>query len=242
MTDDVIKCMMYIERREYDDDIGRPAPGIYGYAHHAAVGISRRVRLRHQPDAVPVCRGRIDVTDVSGELTTDQSGEMRLIEADITYDAEIMYETAVNGVYIADMYSTEFESAAVSAVMPLRRALPVSVSHITVSGEAEAENGENVIAATAQCSKYRITNDGKSAAVEGEVDVYIIESNGEYGSRTVTVPFRAPLRGAPGEKSQRGLRGAVRGGAPERRRALQRREHRPDLRPGRRRGLHLLPL
>ena len=143
-----------------------------------------------------VCRGRVDVTEITGDLTTDASGEMRLIEADITYDAEVIYETAVNGVYVADMYSTEYESTAVTAEIPLRRALPVSVSHITVSGEADDENGGSVVTATVDGVRYGTEREGDNTAIDGELEVCVIENKDEFVSRTVQIPFRFVLRNA----------------------------------------------
>lgn len=142
-----------------------------------------------------VCRANVCISDMTYTLTTDTAGEMRIIETDITYDAELLYETADNGVYIADMYSTEFESTATFSDLTLRHALPVYTTHFTVSGSADNENGGEVIAATAGCDKYDLSAENGQTVLDGSLDTYLIKKNGnDYENQTVSVPFRSVIQ------------------------------------------------
>ena len=153
-----------------------------------------------------VCRANVCASDVKCNLTTDAAGEMRVIETDLTYDVEVLYETAMNGVYISDMFSTEYESREVFSDMTLRRALPVFESHYTVSGTAENESGGEIIASTAGCDKYSLTPDNGGAAVDGNIDVYMIKKNGaEYEGQTVSVPFRVTVPCQLDENNENGI-------------------------------------
>ena len=138
-----------------------------------------------------VCRANVCASDVSCSLTTDTAGEMRVVEVDLTYDVEVLYETAMNGVYISDMYSTDYECREVFSDMTLRRALPVFSAHYTVSGNAENESGGEIIAATAECDKYTLAADKNGAVIEGAADVYLIKKNDtDFEGQTASVPFR----------------------------------------------------
>ena len=127
-----------------------------------------------------VCRANVCTSDVSCNLTTDTAGEMRVIETDLTYDVEVLYETAMNGVYISDMFSTEYESRETFSDMTLRRALPVTDAHYTVSGTAENENGCDIVASTAGCDKYSLSPDKNGAAVFPNAKVYVSVDEWKY--------------------------------------------------------------
>lgn len=146
-----------------------------------------------KPDSV--CRGKVCINDLTGDLTTDKNGEMRIVEVDLTYSAEIMYETAENGTYVADMYSTEYESTETYKDMELRRAEPVFNTHFTVSGSAEGEFNGDVVFATASCDKIQLSEEDTGAVVTGETEVYVVTcSGGEYEGHTVKIPVRAVLQ------------------------------------------------
>ena len=165
--------------------------GLYSFRHTADVshelaadGIS--------PGSV--CRANVCCSDVGYELTTDTAGEMRVIETDLTYDVEVLYETAENGVYICDMYSTEYECKETYSDITLRRALPVFTAHYTVSGTAENEGGGEITASTSGCDKYGMTLENGCVVIDGSLDVYMIKKNGvDYEGQTVSVPFRVNI-------------------------------------------------
>ena len=142
-----------------------------------------------------VCRGNVCIDECSCELTTDKNGEMRVIEVDLTYNAEVLYETAEAGVYVSDMYSTEYESKQTYGEMTLRHAMPVLNTHFSVSGSAEGEYGGDVLFATAECGNYQLTNENSGTVITGDIDIYtVINGDGELEGQTVTVPFRAILQ------------------------------------------------
>ena len=145
------------------------------------------------PDSV--CRGNICIDEVHCELTTDKNGEMRVVEVDLTYNAEVLYETAERGIYVSDMYSTEHESRQTYGEMTLRHALPVFNTHFTVSGSAEGEYGGEVLFATAECGRYGLSCDNSGTVISGDIDVYAVTNDGgELEGHTVTVPFRSVLQ------------------------------------------------
>ena len=136
-----------------------------------------------------VCRGNVCIDECSCELTTDKNGEMRVIEVDLTYIA------AEAGVYVSDMYSTEYESKQTYGEMTLRHALPVFNTHFSVSGSAEGEYEGDVLFATAECGNYQLTNENSGTVITGDIDIYtVINGDGELEGQTATVPFRAILQ------------------------------------------------
>lgn len=173
---------------------------IYKPADGAPASFRYKTEINHEMyaddvTAGSVCKANVCISDITYSLTTDTAGEMRVIETDITYDAELLYETADNGVYISDMYSTEYESTATVGDITLRRALPAYSTHFSVSGSAENESGGEVIAATASCDKYGLTNDNGTTVFDGELGVYLIKKNGaDYEGQTVNVPVRSVIQ------------------------------------------------
>ena len=160
-----------------------------------------------------VCRGFVCIDELNCELTTDKNGEMRVIEVDMTYNSEVLYETAERGSYVSDMYSTEYDSRETYGDMTLRRALPVFNTHFTVSGSAEGEYGNEALFATAACDKYEMSDDNGNTVLSGDIDVYmIVNSNGELEGRTATVPFRCVLQYTLNENDEHGADVSV--GAP----------------------------
>ncbi len=146
-----------------------------------------------KPDSV--CRGSVCIDELSCELTTDKSGEMRVIETDLTYNAEVLYETAECGVYVADMYSTEYESKETYGDMTLRHALPVYSAHFTLSESEDKKTKGDIIFSTAACDKYELSFEDTAAILTGELDLYMItEEDGEYEGRTSSFPFRIVLQ------------------------------------------------
>lgn len=145
------------------------------------------------PDSV--CRGNVCIDELNCELTTDKNGEMRVVQVDLTYNAEVLYETAEAGVYVYDMYSTEYESKETYKDISLRHALPVFNTHFTVSGSASGEYGGEVLFAAAECGKCEISGENSAAVLTGDIEICaVINNNGEYEGQTVTLPFRSVLQ------------------------------------------------
>ncbi|MBQ7700339.1 MAG: LysM peptidoglycan-binding domain-containing protein [Clostridia bacterium] len=173
---------------------------VYSSSEGEAVSYKSTVDISHEIAADgmtedSVCRGIVCANELNCELTTDKSGEMRVIEADLTYNAEILYETAERGIYVADMYSTEYESTETYADMTIRRAQPVFNTHFTVSGSADGEYAGDVLFATASCDKFELTNEDQSTVLSGIIEVYaVINENGEFEGATAAIPFRSVLQ------------------------------------------------
>ena len=183
---------------------------LYTSSDGAAASFKSSAEISHEiaadgMTADSVCRGNICIDELNCELTTDKNGEMRVIEVDMTYGAEVLYETAERGVYAVDMYSTEYESKETYADMTLRRALPVFNTHFTISGSAEGEYGKEALLATAACDKYELSIENSAAVLTGEIDVYmIVNSDKEPEGRTATVPFRCVLQYSMNENDEYG--------------------------------------
>lgn len=142
-----------------------------------------------------VCRGAVSINELNCALTTDKNGEMRVIEVDMTYNAEVLYETAERGVYISDMYSTEYESTQMYGDMTLRHALPVFATHFTVSGSADGDFEGDVLFATAVCDKYELADENSGTVISGNLDICMITNeNGELEGHTASIPFRSVLQ------------------------------------------------
>ncbi|MBO4422639.1 MAG: hypothetical protein J5879_04330 [Clostridia bacterium] len=141
-----------------------------------------------------VCRACVYITKTSCDLTTDGAAQLRTAEIDLTYDIEILYETPENGTYVADMYSTEFESSTVRCDLPLRQIYPVYTGHFTVTGETDDPDGGSVLVATAECSEPVISDENGSPQLSGNIEINMIRENqsGLFASDT-TVPYRVTL-------------------------------------------------
>lgn len=173
---------------------------LYTSTDGSAVSYKSTVEISHELAAdgmtpESVCRGSVCIDELNCELTTDKNGEMRVIEADMTYSVEVLYETAERGVYTADMYSTEYESTQTYAEMTLRHALPVLNTHFTVSGAVEGEYGGEILFATACCDKYELSDENSVTVISGDIDVYmVVNDNGELEGQTASIPFRSVLQ------------------------------------------------